>query len=288
MNKYMALALIGLTGFSTFAAASDNAETNTPSSEAENTVTNTPTESTETSAPQAEASKSVSADTTAPEKTEESMANTSTKNTPVNTGKGFYIGLGVGVGSYGVSLTDGDYYIDDDGSNSASNIKGDDLDGLDDSSSTAIDYAGYQFNKIIAVEASYTNHGSYSGEIELNKGFKKNPKSIAVYANAGYTFFNGQLRPFGVLGLAYIDTNQSKAYDLIDVDDTAVAMHIGGGVEYYPTALRGVGFRLAYTADFFTDNSYDTYERRNGDIYIKSTTLWQALDLLYVGVQYKF
>ena len=261
MKKYMTAALISLVGFSTFVAAAENTTTNTPSEKSTKGTATTsaePHQSTATSAPAV-----------------------------VNTGKGFYIGLGAGTGSYSATLTNAKYYIDSDGDNSSSNIKGDNLDGLDDTSSTTIAYAGYQFNKIIALEASYTDHGSYSGELGLNKAFKKNPGSIAVYANAGYSFLNGQLRPFGLLGLAYVDTKQSNAYERIDIDDTAVALHIGTGVEYFPTALRGVGFRLAYTIDLFTDNSYDVYEGDNGTS-IKSTTLWQALDQLYVGIQYKF
>ena len=290
MNKYITAALISLVGFSALATATENAMTDTPTINAEKTESSTDTSALAETPETSETSESSTISTQVSESTaaEDSATSTATENS-TNTGAGFYIGVGVGTGAYSAAITDGDYYIDTDGdgSSSGSNIKGDDLDGLDDTSSTAIVYAGYQFNKIIAVEASYTDHGSYSGELDLTKGFKKKPESLAVYANAGYTFFNGQLRPFGLLGLGYIDTNQSRAYDLLGVDDTAVSLHMGGGVEYYPTALKGMGFRLAYTVDFFSDNNYESYEGRNGTL-IRSTTLWQALDMLYVGAQYKF
>ena len=128
----------------------------------------------------------------------------------VNTGEGFYIGAGIGASFYNITSADGDYYIPDDGDGTHT-IVIDQFEDLDDNDLGYLFYAGYQFNKIIGVEASYTDYGAFSGSIaNTNLGtFKKDPYAIAVAANAGYTFFNGQLRPFGLLGLGYLNSKQS-------------------------------------------------------------------------------
>ena len=205
-----------------------------------------------------------------------------------NTGSGFYIGAGLGASFFNITSTDGDYYIPDDGDGTHT-ILINKFEDLDDSDLGYLFYAGYQFNKIIGVEVSYTDYGAFSGSISganLDK-FTKDPYSIAVAANAGYTFFNGQLRPFGLLGLAYLNTQQSNTYDRQNVANESVAMHSGLGVEYYPTVLRGFGVRAAYTTDFIVDSDYTTFEGDTGTT-IQTTSMWQYYSLLYVGVQYKF
>ena len=209
----------------------------------------------------------------------------STEVVKANTVKGFYIGAGVGASSYNVSLTKSEYYLyDEDGTYT---IQGDDLEKLDDTDVGYLLYAGYQFNKIIGVEGSFTDYGTVASVID-NKEFSKKPQSYAVSANAGYNFFNGQLRPFGLLGLGYLATNQNSAYDEMNGwDDGLATVHFGFGVEYYPTVLQGFGVRASYTADSCV-SEVDTREGPSTTDKVEQTLLWQTYSILYVGAQYKF
>ena len=201
-----------------------------------------------------------------------------------NTGKGFYVGAGAGASFYNVSLTHSSYDLyDPEGTYT---INGSDLDQLDGSDVGYLLYGGYQFNKIIGVEGSFTDYGTFSSKIG-SLAFTKKPQSYAIAANAGYNFFNGQLRPFGLLGLGYLVTNQSGAYEKMNAFDSDFAtLHMGLGVEYYPTVLKGFGVRASYTADSYVSN-VDTKENSTTDK-VTQTTLWQYYSILYVGVQYKF
>ena len=215
----------------------------------------------------------------------------------VNTGKGFYAGIGMGSSFYNVALTEGTYYIKDDGENNTEyTITGNDLEALDDIDLGYVVYAGYLFNKIIGVEGSFTDYGSFSGDIveetstgvTKKKTFTKKPKSMAIYANAGYTFLNGQLRPFGNLGLGYMKTYQSQTYTDFQFQDDFLTLHYGLGVDYYPTALKGFGVRASYVGDSYADYNVDSYEGIRGNTTVKTTTLWQSYSLFYVSAQYKF
>ena len=211
------------------------------------------------------------------------------------TGKGFYMGAGLGASVYNVALTDSTYLIQDE-NNVGYNVEGNNLEELDDIDLGYVLYAGYLINKIIGVEGSFTNYGAFSGTIkETNKlgntkeyKFTKKPKSMAVYANAGYTFLNGQLRPFGNLGLGYMKTYQSKTYSNLQFQEDFMTLHYGVGVDYYPTALKGFGVRASYVGDSYADYEVDAVEGPNSTTKIDSTTLWQSYSLFFVSAQYKF
>ena len=204
-----------------------------------------------------------------------------------NNGEGFYLGAGFGASFYNLTLTKSDYYVVD-GEDPTYHFSADDMDGLDDTAEGYLFYAGYQFNKIIAVEASYTDYGTFESTIN-NRTYTKKPTSMALYANAGYTFLNGQLRPFGLLGLGYVQTNQSSAYDRFELfsDDTFVTMHIGTGLDYYPTVMKGFGFRVSVVADSYYEGKTVAYEVTTNDK-ITDLAMWQTNALLYIGAQYKF
>ncbi|MBU1643398.1 porin family protein [bacterium] len=207
--------------------------------------------------------------------------NVSSEPVMENTGKGFYMGAGVGSSYYDVTLTNTSYNFQ----TSTYTFKGSDVDKLDESDVGYVLYAGYQFNKIIAVEGAYTDYGSFSTTIN-GRDYAKKPRSFAVYANAGYTFLNGQLRPFGLLGLGYLRTYQSAAYNQFDAfEDSFVTAHVGFGVDYYPTTLKGFGFRASFTNDTYYDNKVKTYDNLDVET---STSLWQYYSLFYIGAQYKF
>jgi hypothetical protein len=182
---------------------------------------------------------------------------------------GTYFGVAGGWSCYKAKFIDEDYYLDDDESTGKTKSFDEDDKGFKF-------YGGYQFNKIIGVEASFTDYGTLS-----SKDYSQKPQSFAVYANAGYNFLNGQLRPFGLLGLGYLNTNQSR--DLLDED--FVTVHAGIGIEYYPTVLKGVGFRAAFEGDFYVTNE-SAYDEDNN--HYSSETFFQRYMLFYAGVQYKF
>jgi len=169
---------------------------------------------------------------------------------------GFYIGGGVG--STNVNLDNSRLMYDEDADGTTLKFIG-----------------GYQFNRIVAIEAQYTQYG----EITPDKGYKLNGKlytwdatTFSVSANLGYTFQNG-LRPFGIIGLASLDLGQSGK-EL--KDDDATAIHLGLGLEYTPAALSGVSFRVGYEADAF---SFETRTTEDTDVVIGSA---------YVAATYKF
>jgi len=186
---------------------------------------------------------------------------------------GAYIGLGYGVTGYS----------DDDYLNKELN-----LDNLDKSDSGFKVYGGYQFNNIVAVEGSYTDYGEFSAD----QSFKNKSKSFSVAANLGYSFLDGQLRPFGIIGLGYANTsfnnyptstydNSTGTYTIITPPDKGHGtIHYGLGIQYEPDILQGAGIRLAYESDIYSM----TFERTGSE----DKTYTESLGIAYLGIQYKF
>jgi len=166
---------------------------------------------------------------------------------------GFYIGGGVGTTHANFSTDSVSYTPSTDGSS----IKF---------------IGGYQFNRIVAIEAQYTSYG----KVKLTNQDKWEPESISVAANLGYSFNNG-LRPFTTIGLSSLDLNQniSNPYLLLDGNSTT-ALRFGAGLEYTPPSLSGLSFRGGYEGDAFLidDNS--------------STDTTVIVGSLYVAATYKF
>lgn len=188
---------------------------------------------------------------------------------------GTYFGLGAGWSGTRGSVTDVHYYTDDLDDSTA--IK---TDGYNENDIGYKIYGGYQINNIVGVEASYNNYGKM--------GYKTNeqkPESISVYANVGYNFLNAQLRPFGLLGLGYLRTNEvhTNQYGL---DDDFTTLHAGLGVEYYPTPLKGFGVRFALESDL--NMKKDTTEYVDNENHYSSETFYRRFLICYLGVQYKF
>ena len=161
---------------------------------------------------------------------------------------GFYLGGGFGTTTY-----------DDDAAFST----------LETNDSTFKLIGGYQFNRIVGVEAQYTKYSDVtapgeSGAIE--------PSAISIAANLGYTFDSGW-RPFGTVGLTQLsfDTNGYGS-------DDETALRLGAGVEYTPASLEHLNFRVAYEVDTF---NVDTGIRYYDDITVQ-------LGSFYAGATYKF
>ena len=107
-------------------------------------------------------------------------------------------------------------------------------------------YAGYNFNKIIGVEASYTDYGT---KFTYFSGRYIEATAIGVGANAGYSFFDEQFRPFVILGVSSLSINQGD--NISNEHDRTTSISYNLGVEYNPRVLNGLGFRSAWSADFF-------------------------------------
>ena len=166
-------------------------------------------------------------------------------------GSGAYIGL-----AYGATA-----FSNGDGTTSIS----------DDTDSGYKVYGGYQFNKIVGVEATYTDYGTF----KYHSGKTLEASSIAVAANLGYTFLDGQLRPFGLIGVSSLslDQNHGAVYD----DDKVFAVTYGVGVEYSPKMFQGVGFRAMWNVD-----AYSVQEYTFSDSHV------EAMGMFSAAVQYKF
>ncbi|MGB0935857.1 MAG: hypothetical protein ACPGTQ_00295 [Colwellia sp.] len=141
-------------------------------------------------------------------------------------------------------------------------------------------YIGYSFNRIISVEASYSDYGETLGFVYSLIGRQsvyQEPTSFSVAANAGYSFDNGW-RAFGILGLSSVELNSS--FDYLETDNP-VAIKWGFGGEYTPAGLKGLQFRIAFEADTYFAES-ENYFNSDSDLYAFSLTS------AYIGASYKF
>lgn len=182
---------------------------------------------------------------------------------------GFYLGAGLGTTTF------------DDGG--AFDYTGATID-TDDSTIKFI--AGYQFNRIVAIEAQYTNYG----DINVNhptakaggfKGIDIKSSSISLAANLGYTFDSGW-RPFGIVGLGSLESSTDVLGHSLSENNTS--FHYGVGVEYAPKALSGLAFRVAYEGDLFIEEN--VYQGNNS--YSYSDDYAMNIGTFYAGATYKF
>ena len=182
---------------------------------------------------------------------------------------GTYIGFGVGKSHYKAAFRDQNFYIDENDGYMTKNY--------DENANGYKIYGGYQFNNIIAIEASFTNYGTFVA----SERYTQKPKSVAISAKAGYSFFDGQLYPFGLLGAGFLKTNESR--DVLN--DSLAIINIGVGIEYYPTLLKGMGFRVVYERNFRITKQEAVDE--SGTNY-SMEEFAHTYHLSYIGVQYKF
>lgn len=128
--------------------------------------------------------------------------------------------------------------------------------------------AGYQVNRIVSIEAQYTNYGDVELTLPLEKAqFDIEHTSITVAANVGYTFDNG-LRPFATLGLGSINL------EYLDFSDSGAALRTGLGLDYTPIQLGGFSFRAAYEVDHYSIEEQETKKTRDlsiGSFYLATT-----------------
>ncbi|MFZ3509232.1 porin family protein [Vibrio harveyi] len=162
---------------------------------------------------------------------------------------GFYLGGGIGNTTY----SDDDPFTQLDGDGTTFKLIG-----------------GYQFNRIVGVEAQYTDYGDIKLKHTL---LDLDVNSVSVAANIGYTFDNG-LRPFATLGLGYISVDIPEG---LGPDEDELLLRVGAGLEYTPHQLSNITFRAAYEMDHFNVDS--TRSSKDTDIQIGS---------FYAGATYKF
>lgn len=180
--------------------------------------------------------------------------------------KRFYLGAGIGSFTYDPLKTwdNSDYYGTLAESTTGNTVK---------------IYAGYQLNHVTAIEVAYNHYGDSEGYINTpsKQTVIQSPTSLSVAANSGYTFNNG-VRPFALLGLAYLTLNSS--YDFIQTDKP-IAIKYGLGIEYRPLIFPEIQFRLSYEADtYFGDNNHDAGNDFDIDIF--------SLRGFYAGASYRF
>ncbi len=101
-------------------------------------------------------------------------------------------------------------------------------------------------------------------------------KNLAFALNIGYDFKSKEtFRLFSLLGPTLLNFN-----DFTHNDKFIFALRYGIGVEYTPTYAYGVGFRIAYEADYCEANIY-SYKSE-----VKSS-YQQNISMTYFGVSCK-
>ncbi|MCG9625205.1 porin family protein [Vibrio mediterranei] len=136
---------------------------------------------------------------------------------------------------------------------------------------------GYKFNRIVSVEASYTNYGK-----RVVGYFEDKPTSIGVTANVGYTFDNG-LRPFGIIGVGRLDSGATYRGEDLHIDNAKPSFKYGLGVSYEIPTLDGLEVRAAYEAEIAEFETPVLVGIYNTKVVHKAT-----YDSLYMSVSYTF
>ncbi|MFV8461064.1 porin family protein [Vibrio campbellii] len=194
---------------------------------------------------------------------------------------GFYLGGAIGSSD-----------IDDDGLVSKSNSAKTATFEAKDHTYRVI--AGYKFNRIVSIEAQYTDYG----EIEAHNpymnfareyNFSWKPKVTSIGANLGYTFANG-LRPFGIIGLSNVDLNlKTRKPSLSELKaDADTGGRVGLGLEFTPPKAPAFSMRLGYEADVF---DAEIHERRFKGWSVETNKTYKKtviLDSFYLGAMYTF
>lgn len=193
------------------------------------------------------------------------LASLSLGNSAVAAERGYYFGGGVGSAS-----------IDDGGMNdyrsTPTTIK------ADDNSFHLM--GGYKFNRVASLELQYTNYGDVKTKVAGKNVMTWSPTAISLSGNIGYTFNNG-FRPYGIIGLSYIDLDMKLHPELhqmmvqknAKVNDSGDALRIGLGIEYTPKVVEGVSFRAGYESDIFDFKHFDTqtYSVTLGSFFVAGT-----------------
>ncbi|MDA0118888.1 outer membrane beta-barrel protein [Vibrio sp. T11.5] len=175
--------------------------------------------------------------------------------------KGFYFGAGVGSTNY----SDDGYTEDMQKSLSVVSGYSSTTTSYDADGQTYKLIAGYMFNRIIGLEAQYTDYAPIKVNSSLSAfNHELDLSSFTLNTNVGYTFDNG-LRPFVTAGLGSIDLDESGS-------EAGATIRIGAGVEYFVPQLSGLSIRAAYEVDSFVLDFYGKeYNQAIGSFYASAS-----------------
>ncbi|MCK5818914.1 MAG: outer membrane beta-barrel protein [Psychromonas sp.] len=200
---------------------------------------------------------------------------------------GFYLGGTIGTGKLNISRDE--QFLTDN-----TNL---DLKQKDTSSSAqSIQLlAGYQFNRIIAVEFAYDhyiNNLKFAGFIENPSTgvyspveIHSSPRILSLQANIGYTFHSGW-RPFVLTGVTSFTDND--IYKIYNIDSSAqITLRLGLGIEYEPAALNSVAFRASWIDDMGTGTYSDTSNPSQSNL-LANYEDYINLHKFNIGAIYKF
>lgn len=183
-----------------------------------------------------------------------------------------YIGLGIGMSAF----IDGGYSRDVEASIAPYTLKTN-YNGIGMKL-----YGGYHFNEVLALEASYTNYGTYEMTSNTtNTTHKKlNPSSYSAAVNLGFNYGdNFQNRIFSLMGLSLLQFGENGE-TRYNENKLSTALRLGLGYEYSP--IRSIGLRVAYEGDFFLSNNLDS------SLTSVQNSYTQNMNLFYLGISYKF
>jgi OOP family OmpA-OmpF porin len=154
--------------------------------------------------------------------------------------RGFYIG-----GSAGVTSLEDDGFITEDGNFT-----------FDDSDTAVTLFGGYKILKYLAVEARYSNLGSYTVTgTSFPEQFDIDVTSLSAHVVGIIPFGASGWELFGQLGLSQLNFDVSGSGD---EDETAGSAGIG--VRFYPTTNLGISLQTdayAYEQDGIGGRTYD-------------------------------
>jgi hypothetical protein len=230
---------------------------------------------------------------------------------PVPKVSGFYIGGTIGTGRFYIHRDSGKYTDKTYYSGQSTLAKNDASSGAQSLQLLA----GYQFNRIVAVEMDYTHYinslnfrefvsdpaATLSGQYQTEQIHAK-PRVYIMQANVGYTFANG-IRPFALVGLGFLYLNADKDVYYADTFSDMLVQRFGTGVEYAPVILQGWALRASWIADvtlitktskhsiienIHTPNSRGDDNDDNDDNDDQSNFNRSGLSNFNLGVSYKF
>ncbi|CAM2927692.1 outer membrane protein [Vibrio rarus] len=146
--------------------------------------------------------------------------------------------------------------------------------------------AGYQINRIVGIEATYTDYGHINARTHHDSVKVFDPESFSVSANLGYSFHNG-LRPFAKIGLSYVDLGQDDSQNsAIKNPNKLGGVHVGAGVEYALDLGENNGnllFRTGVEGDIVNAEM----KQKSPNNFYDDNYSW-SLATLYAGVGYRF
>ena len=145
---------------------------------------------------------------------------------------------------------------------------------LSEASSGVKLYFGYQINKIVGVELDFADYGDFHTQDYTYKS-----RAASGNINVGYSFLEGTLRPFFLLGIGYV-VSDFPHKDVPSADSHAASTHMGLGLDYTPEFASGFGLRIAFESDTFT------YSIKQDDDINKDYEM--GLGIFYLGAHYKY